>query len=234
MGRSNCTADLGVLDGQVEGRPPSSPSSSAHSATAPSSTTRRQIAVWSPSGPTGSAGVSVELEPGDRAGHVRASATSSAAGALDDERAEALLGARRDQHPVGGVAVEHDRLGAREPPAPGLAAGPGADAVDHVAVARPRRARPCPGWRPTPATPAGRRGRGRRAARVASTAEDRNGPGQRPRPISSEHDHHLEQAPARAAVRPRARAGRVHPRSTSCCQTAVGDTAGRRRVMART
>ena len=65
----------------------------------------------------------------------RASGTASAARRLEQERAEPLLGARHDDDPVGGVAVEHEGLLAVEDPRRALAPGAGADAVDRVTVA---------------------------------------------------------------------------------------------------
>ena len=53
---------------------------------------------------------------------------------VEEERAETLLGPRRDDHPVGGVAVEHERLLTGEHPGRALAPGAGADAVDGIAV----------------------------------------------------------------------------------------------------
>ena len=81
-----------------------------------------------------------------------------------------------------------------------LALGPGADAVDRVAVAVLVEGDRAPGRAGGERRRAGRRGPSRRAASVASTADERNGPGQRDAAHLLEHDHHVDEAEAEAAV----------------------------------
>ena len=162
---------------------------------------RRQSAVWSPSGPTGSAARSSQVETGDLAREVPRRARARPA-APRGGRCRSLLGAGGDQGPVGGVAVEHDRLAAREPPAAALALGPGADAVDRVAVAELVERRWCPGsvpaasdasWSSSPRWRGGERGEhGGREERARG-----RGPGPSPR------------------ARPRCRPGRGRARRAS-------------------
>ena len=112
IGRSNCTRTLAYSTARSNACC-IDPSVSAHSSTAASSTTRFQISVWSPSGPTGSATTSVELEPGEPPGHVEAGIQLGPAVPRPGRcRCPAAVRARHED-PVGGVAVEHDRLGAR-------------------------------------------------------------------------------------------------------------------------
>ena len=110
--------------------------------------------------------------------------TASPRGRLEQERAEPLLGAGDDEHPVGGVPVEHDRLLTREHPVGALAPGPGAHAVDGSpwpcsSSATVPRIAPDASCASRSASPS------RRAASVANTADEKNGPGSGSRPISS-------------------------------------------------
>ncbi len=81
----------------------------------------------------------VEDEAGQLAGRVerRDERRRSAGGGrrLEQVRAHALLAARHDDGPVGGVAVHHEGLLAGEHPLRRLAAGPGAHGAERLAVA---------------------------------------------------------------------------------------------------
>ena len=118
-------------------------------------------------------------------------------------------GAGRDEHPVGGVAVEarpaSGRSSSQRPP---LRVGPGADAVDGVAVAQLVEGDRAPGGAGGERARAGRRGRGagRRAWRAPPTR--RTGPGTAPGPSPRARRHEVDEARARGRRAPRARAAR--------------------------
>ena len=175
---------LGVLDGQVEGllhraqrlgaqrhrarrRPPASRSRCG----------RRR-------GPTGTAGVSSSSRRARR--RVTSSEGYSSARGASIRNVPIPCWVRAgDQHPVGACAR-------RAPPTwcPAGATGrtcarPGCGSGRPRRRGPPRRWPPCPGWPRWPARPAGRRDPGARAASVASTADEKKGPGSGRRPISS-------------------------------------------------
>ena len=95
MGRSNCTRALAYSTARsklccIE------PSSSAHSATAPSSTTRRQIGGVVTGRSDRLGGHAVELEAGHPTRHVERRVQLTAR-VLDHEGPQSLLGAGRDR-----------------------------------------------------------------------------------------------------------------------------------------
>ena len=191
-------------DGSVEDHPPlaystassrarsDTPTSSAASPTATSSRTRRHRPLWSPSGPSGSTGSSSRtrrdsLRVGSSPG------TASALGARQQERPDPLLGQGHHDGPVGGVAVDHDRLVAGHHPARPLAPGPGPHRGQRVAVTLLVQ-----GHRP----PAGARGQaGEQAVGPEGPGGQRGhdrggeeGAGQRDPAHLLEDDAHLEEA----------------------------------------
>ena len=182
-GRSNCTRTFAYSTARSCACS-HVPTSSAASITAASSATRRQIAVWSPVGtdrrPRG-------VSSSSRRANLRVGSIERhrlAVRRFEQERAEAVFGARDDDRPVGGVAVEHDRLQTRHDPVGALAANARAHAVDRVAGAELLE-------RDRAAQLAARElreqvvGAERFAASVASTADEKYGPGNGNRPISS-------------------------------------------------
>ena len=156
---------------------------------------------------------------GQPCGSGRACGTASArpAGSRRNERTPSSPRADHDR-PVGGVTVEHERLVPAQHPVRPPAAGAGADGGERVAVTHlvERDGPPLCSRRPGPA--GGRRPRGRRAARVAITAEEKKGPGRGTRPICSS-TMQVSSSPAPAPPCARGRACPVHPRSTSGSQS---------------
>ncbi len=111
------------------------PTSSAQTATARSSRTRRQIARLVAFGPDTSGGASVQVDSSDLARHVE-SRDRIPTGFLQQEGTETFTVACDDQGPVGAGAVEHDRLVTGEGPRPVGAFRRGVDGAERVAVPR--------------------------------------------------------------------------------------------------
>ena len=103
-----------------------------------SSRTRCHSPAWFPGGPIGTTGVSSRTRRASlRVGSSDGTSVGGGRGGgrLEQVGVHALLAARHDDGPVGGVAVHHDGLLAREHPLGGLAAGPGAHGAERLAVA---------------------------------------------------------------------------------------------------
>ena len=212
-------AHLGVLHRHLERGLARRRRAPPRASRAASSATRRQIAVWSPSGPIGRRGRLVEHEARRLAGRVdRRDELRVRAPRAGTSRCPPV-GARRDDHPVGGVAVEHERLLAGEHPVGALAPRPGAHAIDGIAVAelleRDRAAdlarRPAASSRSSRAE-----ARGPRASPGPRTR--RTGPGTGPGPSPrAPRPCRRGRGPGRRA--PRGRAAPVQPSSATCAQT---------------
>ena len=174
------------------------PTSSAASITAASSTTRRQIAVWSPAGPTGSHGVSTSSSRAAlRVGSSVGTATASGDCSRNEPSPSSVRAATITQS--ADATVEHERLHAVEDPVRALAAGTCAHPVDRVAVAlllerdgaaqRARRERPQQVGRLEAARREGRE-HGRRVVRT----------GERETAHLLHHHVHVDEPEAEAAV----------------------------------
>ena len=194
MGRSKTTRALAYSVASSSARS-HTPTSSAARATETSSSTRRHRAAWSPAGPSGSAGSSsrtrrASLRVGSRLG------TSLGPG----------RGSRKERTPSSARATTMAQSAVCPSTTTGLVPG-----TTQPAPLRRARARTVPSgwpwpcsWRATvPRRSPGARSASRssapraRAARVASTAEEKNGPGQRHPAHLLEDDARLEQPGAR-------------------------------------
>ena len=181
---------------------------------------RRQMSAWSPGGPTNVARVSENSIRANLRVTSRLGTASVLGGSLDEEGLQALTCARGHEHPVGRQAVGHHRLHAVELVPRAAPGGAYVHAFDRVAVT---------GFveRDGPALRAGRErlraGRSRpraRAASVARIADEKNGPGNSARPISS----CTTTASTRPSPRPPADSGTsrpVQPSSTILAHTSV-------------
>ncbi len=193
MGRSKTTRTLAYSTASSRARS-ATPTSSAARPTETSSSTRRHSGAWSPGGPERLDRLLVEHQPGQLAGGVEAG-DHLGLGRRQQERADALLGQRHHDGPVGGVAVDHHRLGVRSPPIRRPCAGPGPGRCPVGGRGPARAGPPCPACRPE-ARPASRSSAPRaRAASVAITDEEKNGPGSGTRPICS-RTMHISSSPA--------------------------------------
>src|SRR3989304_4872307 len=132
MGRPNCTRCL-AYSTAISYAPCVAPSISAQSATPASSTPRRHMAVWSPSGPTGSAARPSRSRRVTFRVWSHDGTTSASGDSMTNEPRPAPGGAGTARPPGGGVAGEHPGRGAVAPPLARLAHGSGPDAVDRVA-----------------------------------------------------------------------------------------------------
>ena len=162
------------------------PTSSAASITAASSATAApDRLVGRRRGPTGIGAASPRARGAPPCGWGPSSAPALARGASRRNDPSPSWVRGDDDHPVGGVPVEHERLQAGEHPVGALAPSARADPVDRVAVAELLERDRAADARPTASCSSRSAAPSRRAASVANTADEKNGPGNGRRPISS-------------------------------------------------
>ncbi len=162
------------------------PISSAASSTAASSATRRQSSAWSPGGPTSVARVPSNSRRANFRVMSRAGATCAYRAGCSTRNVWRPSRVRAGhEHPVGAAAVHHHRLDAVELVARPPAARAGRGCARAGRRGRPRRSRPCPARVPAASSSRSSSRASARAASVATIAEEKYGPGNTARPISS-------------------------------------------------